>query len=201
MRRFMLVLIGLLLICSFCLAEEDAVSSATLKIDRLPKIENQDSRILVVYFSPDDTVRAAAYTIAAEAGAGLFEIVPEELYTADDLNYMNNSSRSMKEMRDKNARPAIAAFPEDLSAYDTVFLCYPIWGGQAPKIILSFLEGVDLSGKTVIPFATSNSSGIGSSDTALHSLTDESTVWLKGKGIKKGATAEEIISWVKEQLN
>ena len=109
MRRFMLVLIGLLLICSFCLAEEDAVSSATLKIDRLPKIESQDSRILVVYFSPDDTVRAAAYTIAAEAGAGLFEIVPEELYTADDLNYMNNSSRSMKEMRDKNARPAIAA--------------------------------------------------------------------------------------------
>ncbi len=201
MRKFMLVLIGLLLICSFCLAEEDAVSSATLKIDRLPKIESQDSRILVVYFSPDDTVRAAAYTIAGEAGAGLLEIVPEELYTADDLNYMNNSSRSMKEMRDKNARPAIAAFPEDLSAYDTVFLCYPIWGGQAPKIILSFLECVDLSGKTVIPFATSNSSGIGSSDTALHSLTDESTVWLKGKGIKKGATAEEIISWVKEQLN
>ena len=201
MKRFMLVLIGLLLVCSLCFAEEDAVTSATLKIDRLPKVESPDSHILVAYFSPDDTVRAAAYTIAAEAGAELFEIVPEELYTADDLNYMNNSSRSMKEMRDMNARPAIAAFPEDLSAYDTVFLCYPIWGGQAPKIILTFLEGVDLSGKTVIPFATSNSSGIGSSDAALHSLTDENTVWLKGKGIKKGATAEEIISWVKEQLN
>ncbi len=198
MKRFLIVLLSLLLVCGMAAAEEDAVTSATLQIDKLPAAEAQENGILVVYFSPDDTVRAAAYTIAAELGAELFEIVPEELYTADDLNYMNNKSRSMTEMYDKNARPAITALPEDLEQYSTVFLCYPIWGGQAPKIILTFLEGVDLAGKTVIPFATSNSSGFGSSDSALKALTGESTVWIKGKGVKKGATAEDITAWVKE---
>lgn len=119
-------------------------------------------------------------------------------FAFSDLNYMNSQSRSMKEMWDDSARPAIAALPEDPEAYDTVFLCYPIWGGQAPKILLTFLKGFDLSGKTVIPFATSNSFGIGSSDISLQAFTDESTAWLKGKGIRKGADAEEIISWVKE---
>ena len=198
MRRFWAILMVLLLAGSACLAEEDAITSATLKMDKLPKVEVQDSTVLVAFLSPDDTVKAAAYTIAAELGAELFEIAPVEPYTADDLNYMNRNSRSMTEMGDQNARPAVAALPEDLSGYDTVFLCYPIWGGQAPRIILTFLEGVDLSGKTVIPFATSNSSGIGSSDQALHAFADESAVWLKGKGIRKGADAEEIISWVKE---
>ena len=198
MKRFLIMLLSLALICGAALAEEDAVSSATLQIDRLPAAEPQDNGILVVYFSPDDTVRAAAYTIAAELNAELFEIVPEELYTADDLNYMNAKSRSMTESYDKNARPAIAALPEDPGRYGTVFLCYPIWGGQAPKIILTFLESVDLSGKTVIPFATSNSSGFGSSDSALKKLTDESTVWIKGKGVRKGADAEEIRAWLKE---
>lgn len=198
MKKFLIAVTALMLICGICFAEEDVISSATLKMDKLPVVEAADSRILVVFFSPDDTVKAAAYTIAAELKAALFEIVPEELYTTEDLNYMNNQSRSMKEMRDDSARPAIAALPEDPEAYDTVFLCYPIWGGQAPKILLTFLEGFDLSGKTVIPFATSNSTGIGSSDAFLQAFTDESTVWLKGKGIRKGADAEEIISWVKE---
>ena len=199
MKKFLILLVALLLACGAALAEEDAITSPTLKMDRLPAAEARDNGILVVYFSPAaDTVRAAAYTIAAELNAHLFEIVPEELYTEDDLNYMNRQSRSMTESYDKAARPAVSALPEDLDAYGTVFLCYPIWGGQAPKILLTFLESVDLSGKTVIPFATSNSSGFGSSDAALKKLTDESTVWVKGKGIKKGATAEEISGWVKE---
>ena len=198
MKKFLIALLGLVLICGIAVAEEDAVTSATLQIDKLPAVEAQENGILVVYFSPDDTVRAAAYTIAAELGAELFEIVPEELYTPDDLNYMDSNARSMVEIYDKEARPAITALPEDLGKYETVFLCYPIWGGKAPKIMLTFLEGVDLSGKTVIPFATSNSSGFGSSDSALKKVTGESTVWLKGKGVKKGATAEEITAWVKE---
>ena len=198
MKKFLSVLATLLLVCGICFAEEDAITSATLKMDKLPAVETADSHILVAFFSPADTVKAAAWTIAAELNAELFEIVPEELYTPEDLNYMNSSSRSMTEMKDNAARPAIAALPEDLSAYDTVFLCYPIWGGQAPRIILTFLEGTDLSGKTVIPFATSNSTGIGSSDAALQALTGESVAWVTGKGIRKGADAEEIISWVKE---
>lgn len=198
MKKMLVVLMTLMLVCGIA-AAEDAVSSATLKIEHLPAVETEgESHILVVYFSPDDTVKAAAYTIAAAAKADLFEIVPEELYTEDDLNYYNSKARSMVEQRDRNARPAIAALPEDLSAYDTVFLCYPIWGGEAPRIICTFLEGADLSGKTIVPFATSNSSGIGSSDTKLHSLTDDTVVWVKGKGVKKGASAEDIIAWVTE---
>lgn len=197
MKKILAVLLSLLLVSSMACAE-DAISSATLKIETLPAVEVQDNGILVVYFSPDDTVRAAAYTIAATLNAELFEIVPEELYTADDLNYYNSNARSMVEMKDANARPAIAALPEDMSKYDTVFLGYPIWGGQAPRIISTFLENVDLSGKTIVPFCTSNSSGLGSSDKKLYPLTGDSVNWLPGKGIKKGSTAEIISAWVEE---
>ena len=191
MKKILLVVLALLLVCSQALAE-DAVSSATLKIDQLPVVETADNGILVVYFSPDDTVRAAAYTIAAALSAELFEIVSEEPYTADDLNYNNSKARCRVEMADAGARPAISALPESLDQYSTVLLGYPIWGGQAPKIIFTFLESVDLSGKTVIPFCTSNSSGIGSSDTNLYSLAPDA-VWQKGTRIQKGSTAEDII--------
>ena len=111
---------------------------------------------------------------------------------------MDRKARSVIEMGDSQARPEIAGLPEEMSAYHTVILCYPIWGGQAPKILSTFIEGVDLGGKTVIPFATSNSSGFGSSDQALQALTDSTVVWKEGKGIRKGAMAEEITDWVKE---
>ena len=194
MKRFLSILVSLLLVSGLAMAE-DAVTSATLKIDKLPAVEAQDNGILVVYFSPDDTVRAAAYTVAAALSAELFEIVPEEPYTADDLNYFDSKARSMTEMKDNNVRPAIAGLPEDLDKYSTILLGYPIWGGQAPKIILTFLENADLSGKTIIPFCTSNSSGLGSSDTKLHPFTDETVTWEKGKGIKKGSTEENIREW------
>ena len=199
MKRTLGVVLALLLVCSFAFAE-DAVSSATLKMEKLPAVETRENGILVAYFSPDDTVRAAAYAIAGALSAELFEIEPAEPYTPDDLNYMNSKSRSMVEMGNSQARPEILAFPEDLGGFHTVILCYPIWGGQAPRIILTFLEGVDLSGKTVIPFATSNSSGIGSSDKALRAVTGESAEWLTGLGIRKGATEEDIRLWA-ESLN
>ena len=198
MKRILIVLLALALVCSASFAE-DAVSSATLSVEKLPQVESSDNGILVAYFSPGgDTLKAAAYTVASVLSADLFEIVPEEPYMADDLNYMDRKARSMVEMGDGSSRPDVAGFPEDMSKYDTVFLCYPIWGGQAPRIIATFIEGIDLSGKTVIPFATSNSSGFGNSDKALQALTDDTVIWKGGKGIRKGATAEEITEWVKE---
>ena len=194
MKRMLAVFLCLLLVCGVSFAE-DAVSSATLKIEKLPEVEVQDNGFLVVYFSPDDTVRAAAYTIAGALSAELFEIEPVEPYTAEDLNYFNSKARSMVEMGDRDARPEIAVLPEDLALYGTVILCYPIWGGQAPRIISTFLESADLAGKTVIPFATSNSSGIGSSGKALQALTGESVAWKEGKGVKKGASEEDIRLW------
>ena len=205
MKKILVILLSLMLVCGCAFAEEaageDAVSSATLKIDKLPKAEAQDNGILVVYFSPDDTTRAAAYAIAAGLNADLFEIEAEEPYTKDDLNYYDSKARSMQEMRDGNARPAIADLPEDLSRYDTILLGYPIWGGQAPKIMLTFMENVDLSGKTVIPFCTSNSSAFGSSDKDLKKQAGDSVSWKKGTRIRKGATAEEIIEMAGDLLN
>ena len=194
MKKALLIVLSLLLICSVSLAE-DAVSSATLSVDRLPAVESTGSNILVVYFSTDDTIRAAAYTIANDLSADLFEIQPVKPYTADDINYHNSQSRTSIEQNDPQARPAIAILPEDLSRYDTIILGYPIWWGQAPRILYTFMESVDFSGKTIIPFCTSGSSGVGSSVANLQKLTGESTVWLDAKRISNGSGAEEIRGW------
>ena len=192
LKRMLAVILVLSAVYGISLAEEDAVTSATLAVDRLPAVDETESSILVVFFSPDDTVRAAAFAVAGTLSAELFEIEPAEPYTKDDLNYFNSKARSMTEMADKNARPEIVSLPENLDRYDTVLLGYPIWGGQAPRIISTFLESVDLSGKTVIPFCTSNSSGIGSSAKNLHPLTGDSVTWTDGVRIPKGSTEEEI---------
>ena len=194
MKKALSVLLSLLLICSVSHAE-DAVSSATLSVDRLPAVESTGSSILVVYFSTDDTIRAASYTIADTLSADLFEIRPVEPYTADDVNYHNRQSRTSIEQNDPQARPAIAVLPEDLSRYDTIILGYPIWWGQAPRILYTFMESVDLSRKTIIPFCTSGSSGVGSSASNLQKLTGESTVWLEAKRISNGSSTEEIRAW------
>ena len=207
MKKLLAVLLSLMFVCGCAFAEPaeetdpDAITSATLNIHKLPEVEPQENGILVIYFSPDDTTRAAAYCIAAGLGADLFEIVAEEPYTEDDLNYMNSFSRSMEEMRSKDARPGIAGLPEDLGKYDTILLGYPIWGGEPPKIMFTFMESVDLSGKTIVPFCTSNSSPFGSSDKKLQKLTDDTVTWRKGTRIKKGATAEEVIALAPEILN
>lgn len=209
MKKFLLFLMSLLLVCCCVFAEEaaveetaeDAITSATLNMTKLPEVESQDNGILVAYFSPDDTTRAAAYAIAAGLNAGLFEIEAAEPYSEEDMDYMNYFSRSMEETKDKDARPAIAALPENLDKYDTILLGYPIWGGKAAKIMLTFMESVDLSGKTVVPFCTSNSSPFGSSDIDMKKLAGDSVIWKKGTRIKKGATAEDIIAQAQAILN
>ena len=107
----------------------------------------------------------------------------------------------MQEMRDPMTRPAIAALPENLDKYDTILLGYPVWGGKAAKIMLTFIENVDLSGKTVVPFCTSNSSPFGSSDADMKKLAGDSVTWKKGTRITKGATADDIIGQAQEILN
>lgn len=175
---------------------EDAVSSATLSVNTLPHVQkNENASVLVVYFSTDDTIRAAALIAADALGADVFEIVPANPYTADDLNYNKTGTRATVEQRDNSARPEIAILPESLEPYSTILLGYPIWWGQAPKIVYTFLESVDVSGKTIIPFCTSASSGVGSSDTNLHALADDMVNWLPAKRISNRETAEGIRTW------
>ena len=116
---------------------------------------------LVAYFSATGTTRTAAQKLARAAGADLFEIRPAVPYTADDLDWMNKKSRSTAEMNDPSARPALAEAPGDLGGYDTIFLGFPIWWYTAPRIISTFLESADFSGRTIVLFATSGGSGLG----------------------------------------
>lgn len=152
-------------------------------------------KILIAYFSATNNTEGIANHLDAILDADLYEIVPETPYTSDDLNYNDSSSRSSREMDDPDARPAISGGVEDMEQYDVIFLGYPIWWGQAPKIISTFLESYDLSGKTIVPFCTSGSSGIGSSASNLHSLAGNAT-WLEGQRFSGGASRSAVESWV-----
>ena len=116
---------------------------------------------LVAYFSATGTTARAARRLAEAIGADLFEIAPEQPYTSADLNWNDKNSRSSREMADEKCRPAVAGNAPGMSAYDTVFVGFPIWWYVEPRIIDTFLEAHDLSGKTIVPFATSGGSGLG----------------------------------------
>lgn len=124
-------------------------------------------KTLVAYFSASGQTAKLAKTLAGVTGGDLFEIAPETAYTAADLDWMDKKSRSTIEMKNPKSRPAIAGKVADMAQYDTVFVGFPIWWYQAPRIIETFLESYDFSGKTVIPFATSGGSGMGKTNEKL----------------------------------
>ena len=155
--------------------------------------------VLVVYFSATGNTKSVASTLATATGADLFEIVPEQLYTTEDLNWQNDKSRSSVEMSDRNSRPAIASKIDDISQYKIVFVGSPIWWGREPSIIDTFIESYDFSGKTVIPFVTSGSSDIGDYGVNLQSLAPNAKV-LTGKRFPNDVSAEELKAWADEQM-
>lgn len=157
--------------------------------------EEQRVKILVAYFSATNTTAGVAEHIADGLNADLYEIVPEEPYTDEDLNYNDNDSRSTIEMDDPSARPAISGSVEDMAQYDIVFLGFPIWWGDAPRILSTFVESYDFTGKTVVPFCTSGGSGVGSSASNLEKLTDGAT-WLEGRRLSGGDSQETVMEWV-----
>ena len=156
-------------------------------------------KILVAVFSASGVTKKVGKEIARIAGADFYEIVPEELYTEADLDWMNKKSRSSLEMNDPAARPRIAGSALDMAAYDTVIVGFPIWWGVAPRIIDTFLESYDFSGKKIIPFCTSGGSGVGRSDTALHKDVSCDTEWARGRQIDRPNEAE-IRRWLNEVL-
>ena len=153
-------------------------------------------KTLVVYFSAEGTTAAVAKAIAAELNADLFEIKPIVPYTAADLNWMNKKSRSSVEMNDPACRPAIAKIAENMAQYDTVFIGFPIWWYVQPRIIDTFLESYDFTGKTLIPFATSGGSGIGKAEKSMQTMVPNAN-WKKGALLHSGTAA----AWAKEVIN
>lgn len=157
--------------------------------------ETQGSKVLVAYFSATGTTEGVAEHIANGLNADIYEIIPEEPYTDADLNYNDNNSRSTIEMNDKASRPAISGAVENMEQYDIVFIGYPIWWGDAPRIVSTFVESYDFSGKTVVPFCTSGGSGVGSSATNLEQLTSDAA-WMEGRRLSGSDSQETVMEWV-----
>lgn len=176
----------------------DTTTSPTITSAPVVTPEPDNSKSLIVYFSCTDTTKKIAEYVQESTGADIYRIEAEVPYTAEDLNYGDASTRATKEQNDLSARPAIAGNVENMAGYQSVVIAYPIWWGQAPRIISTFLESYDFSGKTIIPICTSHSSGIGSSATNLHSLVDDSVTWLEGRRFSASTSKEDITKWLED---
>lgn len=157
--------------------------------------DSTGNKILVAYFSCTGMTEQITRWIIDKTSADSYEIVPEIPYTEEDLAYYTGG-RADQEQADDSARPAISSNVTNIEQYDVIFLGYPIWHGQAPRIICTFLENYDLSGVTIIPFCTSHSSGIGSSAENLHDLCSDTVTWLEGQRFSRDATESDVIEWV-----
>ena len=151
--------------------------------------------VLVAYFSATGNTENIAEHLVSILDADLYEIVPQVPYTSEDLNYGNSDCRANQEQNDPTARPAISGSVENMEDYEVIFLGYPIWWGDAPKIISTFLETYDFDGKTIVPFCTSGSSSIGGSVSDLEALTDGAT-WLEGQRFSGSASQGTVSQWV-----
>lgn len=177
-------------------ASSVAASSAAASSEAASTVTTT-GKTLVVYFSATGTTEGVAQAIADTVGADLFKVVPSDPYTSDDLNWTNNDSRVSREHNDEGLR-AVALESTDVDGwddYDTVFIGYPIWWGIAAWPMSSFVAVNDFTGKTVIPFCTSVSSGIGQSGELLAELAGTGS-WLDGQQFSRGSSEADIASWV-----
>lgn len=156
-------------------------------------------KTLVAYFSASGVTARLAQKLAAVTDADLFEIVPETPYTAADLDWTNKASRSSVEMNDPTSRPAVASRAAELSRYDRIFVGFPIWWYTAPTIVNTFLEQYDLTGKTVVPFATSGMSPIGRSAADLRPSAKGAQV-LDGRRFSADVPDAELRQWAENQI-
>lgn len=161
-----------------------------------------NSKTLVVYFSATGSTKAVAETVADTVGADLFEITPVDPYTSDDLDWNDSNSRVSVEHSDESKRdvPLTKTVPDNWNDYDTVFLGYPIWWGSAAWPVNNFVKGNDFSGKTVIPFCTSASSGIGQSDKDLAKMAGTGN-WKDGERFSSDTSSSKVETWVKGLKN
>lgn len=176
---------------------EPSESSSTAPAESEPETQPETGKTLVVYYSASGNTERVAKDIAEAAGADLFEIVPTEVYTSDDLDWTNPDSRVSREHDDESLRdvPLTTTEVPDWDSYDTVFIGYPIWWGIAAWPVDTFVKNNDFTGKTVIPFATSSSSGMGQSGSLLADMAGTGE-WQEGQRFSSGVSSDEVQSWV-----
>ena len=172
-------------------------SSSTAPAESEPETQPKTGKTLVVYYSASGNTERVAKDIAEAAGADLFEIVPTEVYTSEDLNWTNSDSRVSREHDDESLRdvPLTTTEVPDWDSYDTVFIGYPIWWGIAAWPVDTFVKNNDFTGKTVIPFATSSSSGMGQSGSLLADMAGTGE-WQEGQRFSSGVSGDDVQSWV-----
>ena len=191
-KSFMTLIFGIFTMLCICLLFVGCKDN-TETTDKIP--EEASGKVLVAYFSATNTTKGVAEKIAVSTGGTLYNITPVQPYTSADLNYSDRNSRSTKEQNDSTARPEINGEVENFEEYGIVFLGYPIWWAEAPKIIYTFLESYDFEGKTIIPFCTSGGSGVGNSAKNLHSSASKAT-WLEGTKLSGSASQSSIDAYV-----
>lgn len=202
MKRLFLVIMSVLTAFSLAACSGGNSGSSSESVTKAPPssaVADSGNKTLVVYFSATGSTKRTAEYIARAVGGDLFELTPEEPYTAGDLNYNDKDSRVSKEHEDVSKRdvPLVKATPDNFQEYDTVYIGYPIWWGVAAWPVNSFVSGNDFSGKIVIPFCTSASSGLGNSAEELKQ-TAKTGNWLDGKRFSSGVSEDEITKWIKE---
>lgn len=176
---------------------EQPESSSTAPAESEPETQPETGKTLVFYYSASGNTERVAKDIAEAAGADLFEIVPTEVYTSEDLNWTNPDSRVSREHDDESLRdvPLTTTEVPDWDSYDTVFIGYPIWWGIAAWPVDTFVKNNDFTGKTVIPFATSSSSGMGQSGSLLADMAGTGE-WQEGQRFSSGVSSDDVQSWV-----
>lgn len=207
MRKIASILLSVLLISSLAACgnqnsanTENPVSSGANKIEVAedsPTVQTSDNSSLVVFYSATGSTKAVAETIAQTLDADIFEITPEEPYTDEDLNWNNADSRVSIEHNDESKReiPLTDTMPNDWETYDTVYIGYPIWWGIAAWPVDNFVKANDFTGKTVVPFCTAASSGIGDSGNLLEKMAGTGD-WKEGERFRGGASKSDVTEWV-----
>ena len=177
--------------------ESTESAASTEETASQPETEGETGRTLVVYYSATGNTEQVANYIADITGGDLFELEPTEPYTDDDLDWTNDDSRVSQEYEDESLRDVelVADTVENWDGYDTVFIGYPIWWGIAAWPTDGFVEANDFTGKTVIPFCTSSSSGLGESGELLEELAGTGD-WQEGERFRSGADEADVQEWI-----
>ena len=198
MKRFNYVFLALISILLLFGCSNNSVGNDETEVTTniVASEDSEGGKTLVAYFSATGNTKNVAEKISEVIDCDTFEIIPTQPYTDDDLNYNEDNSRTSIEMNDKDSRPEISNRVENMADYDVVFIGYPIWWGEAPRIINTFVESYDLENKTIIPFCTSGGSGIGDSSKNLEMLSPAN--WLEGKRFSGNASSEDIKSWLED---
>ena len=204
MKKIIALLIAVLLVFGLTAcgggaesAEENAAETAAESSSEETAAEEPqtDTGVLVVYFSATGTTKGVAEKIASVTGADLYEIKAAQEYTAEDLDWNDSDSRTTHEQNDPSVRPEIGSDPVSLEGYSTIYIGFPIWWGEEPRIMDTFVESYDFDGKTMIPFCTSSSSGIGMSGKNLESNAG-SGKWLDGQRFSGSVSEDELRTWI-----